>query len=209
MPTPPDPKKRSAPALPVSSTELLMRALAQVIRTAPGSPFKQVTRDLIQEAMLPDAQLPAVVFDDSRLTIEYQDAHNKDRIAQVSGVIVFDVQGSARSHGARELGFKVGETRNALVQALALILYNNRRMVTTLADAGEAAPTAHCINIGARLEVQHVPEAAPLTRSLVSASVLLVESLDQRDWAIWTPGVLEGAPLAGGLVEAPLDPPEE
>lgn len=209
MPTPPNPKTRRAPALPVSATELLMRALAQVIRTAPGSPFKQVTRDLIQEDMLPETQLPAVIFDDSRLTIEYQDAHKQGRIAQVSGIIVFDVQGSARSHGARELGFKVGETRNALVQALTLILYNNRRMVTQLVEAGETSAASHCLNIGARLEVQHIPEPAPLTRSLVSASVVLVESLDQRDWAVWTPGTLEGAPLDGVLVEAPLAPPED
>ena len=208
-PTPPTPKTRTAPAAPVGQVERMMRALALILTTAPDTPFKTATRDLIQEAPLGADLLPAVVFDDSRLVYEYQDAHNKGRVAKVSGVIVFDIQGEAKSHGGRGLGFKVGEVRNALVHALATILYNNRRLEVQLPECGEETPQTHCLGIGESLQVQHVPEQAPLTRSLVSATVTLVETLDQRVWAEWSPGLLEGAPLGGVVVEASLQRPEE
>lgn len=205
-PIPPKPKQRAAPSAPVSEVEKLMRALTRVILEAEGTPFKHVSRDVIQEDMVPADQMPAVIFDDSRLTYTYQDAHNRDRIAHVSGTIVFDVQGTTRSHGGRETGFAVGQLRNALVHALSLILYNNRRMVVQLPECGETTPEAHCQTIGAQLDVQHIPVAPPLTRSLVSATVTLVETLDQRAWVAWRAGELEAAPFEGALVTASINP---
>lgn len=203
------PKTPQAPTAPISEVEKMMRALVQILRTAPGSPFKTVSRDIIQDKPQPQEQLPAVIFDDSRFTYTYQDQHGRGRVAEVTGVIVFDLQGSARTHGARGLGFRVSELRSALVQALASILANNTGLTCQLDECGETAPTQHCLKIGARLEVQHMPEAPPLTRSLVSASVTLVECLDAREWALWSPGSLEGGPLDGEPVEAPLAPSED
>lgn len=209
MPTPPEPKQRSAPPAPISEVEKLMRAITRVMReghsTTP-SPFRLVSRDVLQDAMVGHDQLPALIFDDSRLSYSYQDAHNRDRIVRVEGVIVFDIQGLAKSHNAREVGFKVGELRNALVQWVMLQLLNNRRMVVQLEECGETQPTAHCTTLGPTVEVQHIPTDAPLTRTLLSVSVSLVESLDLRTWAGWTPSKLEGGPLDGATVEASIDP---
>lgn len=209
MPTPPDPKQRTAPNAPLSEVEKLMRAITKMMRegvTGSPSPFKMVSRDVLQEEMVGHDQLPALIFDDSRLTFTYQDAHNRNRICQVQGVLVFDIQGIARSHNEREVGFRVGELRNALVQWVMLQLLNNRRCVVQLTECGEEEPTQHCTTLGSTVEVQHIPTQAPLTRTLLSVTVSLVESLDLRTWAGWTPGKLEGAPHGGATVEASIDP---
>lgn len=209
MPTPPEPKTRSAPAEPISEVEKLMRAITRVMREghpSTPSPFRLVSRDVLQDEMVGADQLPALIFDDSRLSYTYQDAHNRDRIVRVEGVIVFDIQGMARSHNAREVGFRIGEMRNALLTWVMLQLLNNRRMVVQLDECGETQPEAHCTNIGNTVDVQHIPTTAPLTRTLLSVNVSLVESLDLREWAAWTPGKLEGGPLDGATVEASIDP---
>lgn len=195
------PRRREDAKLPVSDGEKLSLALLKVLRESAF--FKTVSRDIIADAQLPDNLLPAVIFDEVRARLEWQDQHGRGRWWEVKGVITFDVQGSARSHREREMGFDVATLRNALVHSLLLVLANNARLVTTVEEAGEMEPLTHAIAIATEVDVQHVPVAPPFTRSLVSVNVHYVETMDLRAWRAWSGLLFEAAPEGGATVTTP------
>lgn len=199
--TPPQARLRELPKPPLSEGEKLSRALLQVLRES--GYFKTVSRDIIQEDLLPENLLPAVVFDDVRVRLEWLDQHNRGRMWEARGTITLDVQGVARSHREREIGFDLSSMRSALAHAVLLVMANNNGLVTTLEEAGETAPEKHCISIAQEVEIQHVPIAPPFTRSLISVSVHYVETMDQRAWRAWSGRLFEAAPEGGATVETP------
>lgn len=200
-PTPPTPRLRELPKPPLSEGEKLSRALLQILRES--GYFKTVSRDIIQEEILPENLLPAVVFDEVRTRLEWMDQHNRGRYWEARGTITLDVQGVARSHREREIGFDLSSMRSALAHAVLLVMANNNGLVTRLEDAGEEAAEKHCISIAQEVDVQHIPTAPPFTRSLISVSVHYVEANDLRAWREWSGRLFEAAPHDGATTETP------
>lgn len=163
-----------------SSRERLLEALASALRSLEG--VKYVSRQAITPDLLSDAQLPAIIIDESNARYRWLERHG-ERCAEVSNALVLDLQVRAKRN-PNAPGGNPSTVREAFVAAVIAHLAHHATLTVQL--PGEDEPCAHARDVASQFDVQFVAAPSPYARALITIRADTYDHFDSRARTNWT-----------------------
>lgn len=165
---------------PTTNRERALEALRVVLSEIPGVHF--VDRQTIQEELLSDAQLPAILIDEGRTDYTWEERHGR-RALGARTTVTLDLQCRAprRTDGP---GAAVSTAREIFIGAVIEELANNPELICQL--EGDVAPVAHVRDAARTFVADYPPVPHPFARALITLELQLTECpADRRAKTAW------------------------
>lgn len=164
----------------MSAREQALEALRSVLQGLPG--VRLVDRQTITEDVVADAQMPAILIDETRTEYSWDERHGRRALGARIGITLdLQVRAGRRNDGP---GAAVSTAREAFVFAVIEHLSNNPSLRCQL--TGEATATDHVIDCAGGFVVDYPPTTHPYGRALVTFEMTLTECpVDARGRTAW------------------------
>ncbi|MDZ7703361.1 MAG: hypothetical protein U5L04_02625 [Trueperaceae bacterium] len=165
-------------AFQTSQREALLEALETSLSKLSGVNY--VSRQAISRDLVADAQLPAIIIDESSTQYEWYDRHG-DRDLEFRSTLVLDLQISAERVDGGE--YNISTVRETFAAAVMTHLTEHAELIEQL--DGESQSQAHARDVAPSFTVQYPAVQAPYARALVSTTAISTEQFDGRVYTEW------------------------
>lgn len=174
----------------------MLEALKTVLSGIEGVKF--VSRQAITSEMVSDAQMPAILIDETLSRYTWA-SRSGARTMDVGCVLGLEVQ--VRSIRAKGNSVSESTVRELLVNEVIQTLVHNSRLICQL--PGEAEEQAHARDVADQFSVRYVPGAGNTGRALITITSYFTAVFDRRTKTEWQQLFLELA--AEGAEEVPAE----
>ncbi len=170
----------------MSAREQALEALKTVLQGVPGVRF--VDRQTITEELVSDAQLPAILVDETRTEYKWNERHGRRALGARLGVTLdLQVRAQRRTDGP---GANVSTIREAFAFAVIEHLTNNPELRCQLTN--EPNETPHVQDCAAGFVVDYPVAKHPFGRCLITFEMQLTECpADNRGRTSWKQLVID------------------